>query len=291
MYIAGILFAFGALFGWTFGDWFIQRATREIGSLRSLVYIGSFGAIVLLPFVWKDLPLLRESSNIWLLAVASVIVFFAALFDFEALKRGKIAIVQPVIGLELPLTVGLGFLLQGERLTTTELASMVLVFFGILFAVSTGRVRRTDGTSSLERGAILAGVGALGLALTNVIVGVSSREMSPLLTIWSIHAVVAVYGIVYLSVTRNLGRIVEDLRRVPGLVFVTSALDNVAWVCFAYATTFIPIGVATTVSESYVVLDVFLGVFVNRERIRRRQAIGIALAVLGLYLLATVRPG
>jgi drug/metabolite transporter (DMT)-like permease len=60
----------------------------------------------------------------------------------------------------------------------------------------------------------------------------------------------------------------------------------VAWVSFAKATTFIPIAIATTISESYIALAVLLGLFVNREKLRTHQILGITLATFGVIILA-----
>ena len=100
----GILFAFIALVSWGFGDFFIQKTTRVVGSWNVLFFIGIVGLIGLFPFVKNDLASLNN-SNLLLLGLLGVVVVFAALFDFEALRQGKIAIVEPIIGLELPITV------------------------------------------------------------------------------------------------------------------------------------------------------------------------------------------
>ena len=113
---AGILFAFIALMSWGFGDFFIQKTTRVIGSWKALFFIGIVGLIGLFPFVKNDLASL-SGANLLLLGLLAVVVTFAALFDFEALRQGKIAIVEPIIGLELPITVGLSLTLANEALS------------------------------------------------------------------------------------------------------------------------------------------------------------------------------
>lgn len=64
-------------------------------------------------------------------------------------------------------------------------------------------------------------------------------------------------------------------------------LDNVAWTAYGFAMIYIPIAIATTISESYVALSVMLGIFVNREKIEKHQIIGIVLAILGVILLSS----
>src|SRR3989344_9211120 len=95
----GILFALLALGSWGFGDFYIQRTARAIGTWKALFCIAAGGFIVFFPFAFRDLYLLRDEKNLLLLAFLSVITFLVALFNFEALKRGKIAVIEPLLGI------------------------------------------------------------------------------------------------------------------------------------------------------------------------------------------------
>ena len=66
-----------------------------------------------------------------------------------------------------------------------------------------------------------------------------------------------------------------------------SLLYNLGWVAFALATTTIATSIVTAVSESYIVLGVILGIFVNREKLKRHQVVGVALALGGIIALSS----
>src|SRR3989344_8031829 len=101
----GILFSVIALLCWGFGDFLIQRSTRKFGDWETLFIISLFGTIVLTPFIYKDLPNLFEfSKEFWILFGISFILLIAAILDFEALKKGKLAIIEPVLALEVPVS-------------------------------------------------------------------------------------------------------------------------------------------------------------------------------------------
>ncbi|OHB22485.1 MAG: hypothetical protein A2939_02915 [Parcubacteria group bacterium RIFCSPLOWO2_01_FULL_48_18] len=281
----GILFSFIALVSWGFGDFFIQKTTRVIGSWKALFFIGMAGLIGLFPFVKNDLTSLN-SANLLLLGLLGVVVVFAALFDFEALRQGKIAIVEPIIGLELPMTVGLSLALANESLSFLQLFLVGIVFIGIVLAITAHHTRLHYHKRIFERGAILAGIGAIGMALTNFLVGVSSQGISPLITIWFAHSLLAVVCGIYILFKGEFGSLISDFKNYPKPIIGQSVLDNVAWVSFAKATTYIPIAIATTISESYIALAVLLGLFVNRERLRVHQIVGVALATIGVITLS-----
>lgn len=282
---AGILFAFIALISWGFGDFFIQRTTRAVGSWKALFFIGVVGLVGLLPFVKNDLASL-SGENLLQLSLLGVVVVFAALFDFEALREGKIAIVEPIIGLELPITVGLSLAFVGESLSALQLFYIGIVFIGIMLSITAHHTRLHYHRRIFERGVILAGVGAIGMALTNFLVGVSSQDISPLVTIWFAHSLLAVVCGIYIQSKGGFRSIMTDLINHPKPIIGQSILDNLAWVSFAKSTTYIPIAIATTISESYIALAVLLGIFVNREKLRAHQIAGVALATIGVIMLS-----
>lgn len=65
-------------------------------------------------------------------------------------------------------------------------------------------------------------------------------------------------------------------------------LDNAAWVLYATATTLIPISLAITISESYIILAVILGVTINKEELSRHQWIGIVLSLVAVITLSYI---
>ncbi len=285
----GVLFALGALVCWTFGDFFIQRGTRTVGNWKTLFYIGALGSIVLLPFVAREIgATLSNPSNAAILLLLVIVTLFTALFEFEALKRGKIAVVEPVMSLELPITIGLSLALWGERLSATQGILSLVVFIGIMLAVTIHHSHLHYHKRIFEKGFILAGIGAVGMALVNFLTGVGSQTTSPLFTIWFLHSTLAIICLFYFLYRGETKSILADIRRYPKTIVALSIFDNLAWISFAYAVRYIPISIATTVSESYIALAVLLGIFVNREKLKPHQFVGIALTIGGVILLSVI---
>lgn len=281
----GIILALTSLVSWGFGDFFIQKTTRLIGSWKTLFFIGVLGCVVLFPFVKDDLFFLQSSTILFLLLL-SVIVIFAALFDFEALRQGKIAIVEPILGLELPLTVGLSVFLANESLSWLQSFLIVIVFIGIVLAITTHHTHLHYHKRMFEKGVILAGIGAICMALTNFLIGFSSQRISPLMTIWFTHTMITLVCAVYLIYKHEFKNLLFDIKKNPKTIIGQSILDNVAWISYAKATTYVPIAIATTISESYIALAVVLGLFFNREKLKHHQMIGVTLAIIGVLTLS-----
>lgn len=283
----GLLFAFGALFSWGFGDFFIQRTTRLIGTWKALLCITGFGAIALFPFVRSDLSALtvREVSLLWLV---TVITLFAALFDFEALKQGKIAIIEPIMGMELPITVGFSVLLWKEEVSIAQLLLIACTFIGITFAITNHHTHLHYHRRMFEKGVILAGLGAIAMAIANFTTGVASQETSPVLTIWFIHTGLAVFCVIYLTIQREWGNFYQELRLHCIPILIQSVCDNAAWLFYAFSTTLIPIAITMTISESYIILASLLGIIVNREHLRPHQWLGMTLTIGSILALSAI---
>ena len=284
----GILFAIGALVFWTVGDFTIQKTTKVIGDWKALFFIGVVGGIGLLPFVIKDLPtIFHNSANLWLLLIVSLVTLVGALFLFEGLKRGKISIIEPVFGLELPLTIFVVILFGGEHLDLLTYCLIALVFIGLLLAVTKSAEHLHFHKTIFEKGVLFAAIGSVGMGFMNYLTGIGSQTISPLATIWFIHTFLAIACFIYFLIKGNAHTILSDIKKYPGTIFIESVFDNLAWICYAVSMALIPISIATTISESYIALVVLLGVLVNKEKIQKHQIFGIILA-LGTVILLTV---
>lgn len=285
----GILFAIGALLCWAFGDFYIQRTSRKIGIWKSLFFIALIGTLALSPFIADELSAaFNNPRQLIIMTLAGVVMFFAALFDFEALKQGKFAIIEPILGIELPLTVALSVVFLQEQLSVQQVILIGIVFIGLILAVTINTKHLQYHKRILEKGVILAGLGAIGMGLTNFLAGVASQEVSPLMAYWFISLEILILCLVYLISTKQISTLIQDYKKHTALILRESILDNLAWILYMYAVIYIPIAIATTISESYIALGVLLGLVVNKEKLRKHQVVGVVLTVLGVILLATI---
>ena len=133
----GLLFAFTAIVSWGLGDFLIQKNARKFGDWIALLFITLIGAIVLLPFVLGDFPaMFGNTRNLLFLLGTSAVLLVAGLLDFEALRRGKISVIEPIYALEVPVTVALAMFFLQEPMATIQTV-MVLILMAGIFLVST----------------------------------------------------------------------------------------------------------------------------------------------------------
>lgn len=287
MYMVGIMLSFVTLFGWGFSDFIAQRSTRSFGIFASLFFACSASIPVLLPFVYQELWHL-STYQLLLLSLRSAVTLLYAITLFRAFRVGKLTIVETIISLELPITVGIAVAFLGEHLTWMSFALMCAVIVGILFASAKRTEHLLLHRYAFERGAKIALLAAFLAALTNILVGVSAQATSPLLTVWFSNVVLSIASLGMLAWHGELSTIIRDVYRRPGLIAALASLDTLASVCYAFATTLIPISLVITISEAYIILASGLGHFWGHEPLKAHQVAGVLIALPCVVLLAAL---
>lgn len=280
----GILWAFLAMISWGVGDFLIQRSARKFGDGIALFFITAAAAVGLFPFILFQLPALASLDyRFWLLMTGSVVMLFAALLDFEALRRGKISVIEPIYALEVPVTVALGSFFLSEWLTFTQGFFIALLIIGIIFVSlqSLHALRKFR----LEKGVFLAFFATLGMGSANFLFGVSARQTSPLLINWFTSTFIALVMAAHLTRTHQWKALKKDWQEQKSLIIGVSVMDNLAWIAYALSTLSMPIGIATAISESYIALAALFGIFWNHERLATHQKIGLSCAIGSAIIL------
>lgn len=281
-----ILAALGAMLAWGFGDFLIQKGIRKIGSIESLAWIGLLGSVGLLPFVWRNLSLLFERANLIILLALGLIVFAVALINFEALKRGKLSVVEVLLELELPITVMLGLVFLKETLAAPQVFLMLLILLGIvLIAIKPEELKRHH---FFEKGAVLALFTAIGYGLINFLTAVGAKEVSPLLAIWFPWVVFTLICFVYLSFKRGVKTTLKHIRHYPWLIIGMGVVDTLAWLFFALAVQKNELAITIAITESYPAISLLLGISVNHEKITRLQILGAAATIIASFLIGII---
>lgn len=271
---------------WGFGDFLIQRSIRKIGDWETLFLITFFGVILLLPFAWNDIGIMLTNmgTGFIILVVGGVILFVAALLEFEALKRGKISVVEPAWSLEIPAAGILAFLILGETLTGYQVLLIIFLIFG-LFLISF-RGQAFSKSFFLEKGVTISIIAAIIMGCANFFVGWGARETTPLAVNFAVCLIAALGSGIFLGIRGKLLGSFKHLVISPKVMLPMIFLDNIAWIAFAYGMVLAPIGITVALSESYIIIAVILGFLLNKERLERHQYLGLALAVVAAVALA-----
>ncbi|MBI2064767.1 MAG: DMT family transporter [Candidatus Yanofskybacteria bacterium] len=286
IYGLGIIAAFGALIFWGVGDFLIQRSVRRLGDWEPLFIISLFGSIIITPFVWHDLQIITTSGNFILLITVAVTFLCASLLEFQGYKIGKLAVIEPIQVLEIPISAFLAFFLLYERPTSMVILLVLILIFGlVLISVKRHHFLKK---SWLEKGIIFAIAASFFMGITNFLVAYSSRLTNPLIAIWFFNIFITLTTFIYLTAMGKIHNLFKDFTSNPKLMTAVCVFDNLAWISFAFASSVVPVITALAISESYIVLASILGIFYNNERLARYQIAGLFIVIPNAIILAII---
>lgn len=281
----GLLAAIGAVICWSFGDFFIQRTVRKIGSIESLFFIGLIGSFLLFPFVAAELPSAFSNSNILLsLFFLGFITLLVSLTNMFAYREGKLSIIDPLLELELPVAIILGIVFLKESISAEQLLLSFAILAGIIL-ISIKNFSSLSYKLLLEKGALLGIATALGMGFMDFAATIVARTASPLLAIWSAWLMFGVACGVFIFYKKRFRGIILDARKNIKLILAEGIFDTSAWSFYAIALVSLPLSITTAMTEIYPAFAVLLGVHFNKEKINMHQKFGIGLALVSAVWL------
>lgn len=285
----GIIFAVAAMLCWGAGDFLIQKSARRVGGWETLFLITFFGSVVLFPIIWHEIPKIvnLDGNGSWILLIfAGLTIFIASLVEFEAFRRGKLSVVEPTLSLEIFISAIFAYFILSEALGMSQIIVILLLITGLFLVSYRGRV--FSAKFLLEKGVLLGIGAALVMGMANFFVGWGAREVSPLMSNFAINIFCCVGSGAVLLARGRLAGVWKDLKDFRQTLIPMIIFDNIAWIAFAYGLTLAPIGITVALSESYIIIAVLLGIFINKEKLERHQMVGLILALASAVALAAM---
>jgi uncharacterized membrane protein len=271
------------------------RASRLIGPWSTLAWVMFIGLAVAVPFVLLTGSAVsltdRDVAN---LAIAGVANSGGLLLGYFALRRGKVAVVGPVISTEGAIGALLA-ILAGDPLTAMAAVLLTIIAIGVVLASvekSGDRVTAAGDTrprpdESGRSAAITAGL-ALGAAiLFGINLFVTSRIADALPLAWSVlPARVAGTMIVGLPLVLS-GRLRLTREAAPFVVLV--GLAEVAGVSTFALGARESAAIASVIASQFAGIAAIVAFVLYGERLGRVQVAGVAVIAVGVALLAALR--
>ncbi len=282
----GLIFAFAAMLLWGVGDFLIQKSARKIGNWETLFAITLVGVVGLLPFVWRDIPQLFINPQKLLvpLLISAGILLVAAVLEIEALREGKLAVIEPIWSLEIPVAVVLSAFIIGEVLLPMQIVLIIALVIGlVLVSFRGGSIKAKH---FLEKGVLIALLSAIFMGLADFYMGIGGRLTDSLLMNFVASFVILTVATIYILFRCRFTKMLGDFKNNKKLLLSTSILDNLAWIAFVLAMTLAPIGIVVAISESYIIIVVLFGLFVAKEKLKNHQKWGLVLALTAAIILA-----
>jgi drug/metabolite transporter (DMT)-like permease len=258
------------------------RATRYATTF-AVTLVGQSASLVLLvgavAVVGDPLP---PASDLWWGAGGGAAGVIGILAFYQALASGSMSVVAPVtavISAVLPVAVGL---VDGERPGPIALVGVAIAIVAIALVSGAG----DDGRIVVApRVLALAAVAGVGFGVIFVFLARTSDAAG----LWPLVSARVTSVSVILLVTPLVGGAFRLPRDVLPIALVSGLLDMAANVFYLYSTRHGLLTIVAVVGAMYPASTVVLAIGIDRERVRRSQAFGLALAALALALVALGR--
>ncbi len=273
----------------------MARMSVELGFIVVLVVnIITAGAVFAIEFLFRETPFVWHSREAAIFAIGGLAgTYLGRRFMFDMVRVLGPARSSVVHSAAPAFTLFFAWLLVGERLGRYELSLMVLVIFGLWLtqpAQKGASAEHRPGGAALRRGIFLGLATIIGFALGNVFRGYAMRTWNEAVFGTIIASVAAL--ICVLATTRDWpaawrGIATADRRGIwlyvgcgvataGGAMFLVSAMHFME----------ISLAVLVTHTTPLMIFPVSLFVFHNREGLNRRTALGAAMVLAGIGLLA-----
>lgn len=241
-------------------------------SFAAIALAGQVGGLVLAVLVAGFVPADVTAADLGWGALSGAGTGIGMLFLFRGLANGSMSVVVPtsaVGGVALPVLIGVAFL--GERPSAAAWLGVVLALPALWF------VSRTEGGTDGAADGLIA---SAGIALQYVALAQAGPESG----LWPVATgrVAAILTILPLVLSRR--------PRLPPRIALpaaaTGAAAALALICYLLATRQQLVVIAVVLSSLYPAIPVLLGITLLKERLSRRQFLGLAAAAAAVVLLA-----
>jgi drug/metabolite transporter (DMT)-like permease len=228
------------------------------------------------------------------LAIAGLANSGGLLLSYAALRRGKVAVVGPVVSTEGAIGALLA-ILAGDPLTAAAAALLAIIAVGVVLASvekSGARVTAEGDTrprpdESGRSAAITAGI-ALGAAvLFGINLFVTSRIAGALPLAWSILPA-RVAGVVLVALPLILTRRINLTREAAPFVLLVGLAEVGGVATFALGARD-SAAIASVIASQFAGIAAIAAFLIYGERLGRVQVAGVAVIAVGVALLAAMR--
>jgi len=294
----GVLLGLTAALNWGVADFMARFATRRTGSLRALLFmqvVGVTGLTVIMASTghWsRFFPTFQLRIWLWIM-LAGILSALASLALYRSFEVGVLALVSPIAASYPALTVALS-ILSGERLTRAHALGIASALVGVVIAAlalpSQTAAEAQHATPEHHRRHLLRGVpwalaAALGFGVNYWVLGFRVMPVfGGFASVWVIRLVTL---IVLAALLPPLGESFAIPRgSTAWLIFLIGVTDTAGFVANNFAFKQEQIAIVTVLASLYGVVTLFLAAAFLRERLGRRQWLGIALIFLGVALVS-----
>ena len=276
-----VLGGLGAATAWMLTTLCARRSTRLVGPYAGVAWVMLVGIVIMTPLALATgrPEALDAASGAWaaaggLGAVCGLVAVYAGL------RVGQIGIVAPIAATEgaIAALIAIAF---GEEVGLAAGLLLALIVAGVVLASA---APGHDGERGAAAGAWWGGAAAVCFGVSLYSIGRVGDELGAVWTLFGVRLVALLVLVLPLVVLRRMPLV----RAAVPFVAIAGVLELVGGVSFIWGAGD-SVAVAAVVASQYAAMLVAIGYLALGERLGRWQAVGVAVVLVGVALLAAVQ--
>lgn len=279
---------------WTFNSILFESAGKSVGAMsvnyiRLLVALGSLGIFL---FITRGFIFPTDATvYIWFwLSVSGLLGFILGdMFLIKALVEIGSRISLLIMSAAPPITVLVGFLIMGEKISILSLTGIAVTMSGIFLVIlSKNPVEKKMKFNRSVKGLVFASLGALGQALGLVFskLGMGSYNV---FAATQIRLIAALIGLTVIVTTKKQWaeiRAAFSHKRALGKIIVGAVLGPFIGVVFSLlAVQYTATGIVSSITSISPVIIIPFSIMIFKEKVLFREILGAAVSTIGIIIL------
>ncbi|MFH1770844.1 MAG: DMT family transporter [archaeon] len=278
--LQGVLFGFLALILWGGADILTRILINKISKRKMLFFAQLFSglSILIIALILGEIKSLLVFAVVYLI-ILSLVNLVGTLTMYKAIQNKGLALSTPIVNAYAFITVILGIIFYGESVTFLQVFAIAMIIGGIL-VLSMKKGVKIHFDSSF----IFAFFSMLMWGFFFFMIKVPTLIFGAVFTILMIKAFTTLFTFP-ISLEKKV-RLFDTKPKYLLLVILMGILEGFAFMAFSYGVAIAPVSIVTPISSAVPVLSVFSGVLLFKEKLTRKQVFGIAIAILGMIVIA-----
>lgn len=281
--MTAILGGLGAALMFAIGTLCSSRSSRYIGAWSVVSWVMLVGLVVnLAMIVAVGAPDHVDASTIGWMFAAGAGNLVGLVLAYTALRHGKVGLVAPITATEGAIAAVVA-VLRGETLGATSAVLLVVIVTGVVLASIAPDETPIEGERKTYA-ALLAMMAALAFGVSLYATG----RLSSVLSVPWVLLPPRLLGVVFLTIPLGLTKRLRLTRRALPLVVVTGCTEVLGFASFTWGARQ-GIAVAAVLVSQFAAIAGIAAYVVFRERLSRRQVLGVSIILVGVALLSAAR--
>jgi drug/metabolite transporter (DMT)-like permease len=282
---SAVVYGLIAALGWGTADFLAKHSSDRIGYFRTTFFMQAGGAIFILLFTIQDLHLIVEYPTQSLeTVVIAIIGTFGVLALYRGFETGRVSVVSPISSSFPALSTVLAILLLNESLSAIGGLGIAVTIVGIV-AISTDQSIEQQHPAARLGKSVAYGVAAFAsFGVTYFALKLVVGDLGPWIPILIIRCVAAsLLGPVLIA---KKPQVKSPNSTAIYFIIVVAILDALANVSYNFGIISSSVSIVATVSALFSAVTVLLARLQLKERLAKRQGIGILAILVGVAVLS-----